>query len=73
MPSSEYYRRQSETLRALALSTNDPSLSSLCRSLAIEYRQMAEQTGAREALEPSNADISPGLDPEFGVVGKFQT
>jgi hypothetical protein len=51
MPSSEYYCRQSETLRALAASTNDPSLSALCRSLAVEYRQLAEQTALRESLD----------------------
>ena len=53
MPSSEYYRRQAETLRALASSTNDAPLSSLCRSLAVEYKALAERTAARETVEPS--------------------
>jgi hypothetical protein len=52
MPSSEYYRRQADTLLALVSSTNDPALSALCRGLAVEYRQLAEQTADREAPEP---------------------
>jgi len=51
MPSSEYYRRQAQTLRALASSTNDPSLLTLCRSLAVEYRLLAERTALRESLD----------------------
>jgi hypothetical protein len=50
MPSSEYYRRQSETLLALAVNTNDPEVSTVCRNLAIEYKLMAEKVAADSAL-----------------------
>jgi hypothetical protein len=66
MPSSEYYRRQSETLRALASSTNEPSLLTLCRSLAVEYRLLAEQTAIREALDPA-APASPSAPTRDSV------
>jgi hypothetical protein len=49
MPSSEYHRRQADTLVALALNTSDPELSTLCLDLAIEYKLLAEQAVAAPA------------------------
>jgi hypothetical protein len=43
MPSSAYYRRQAETLLALATSTSNPELSTVCRNLAIEYKLLADK------------------------------
>jgi hypothetical protein len=43
MPSTEYYRRQAETLLALASGTNDPALSALCQCLAMEYGELAQK------------------------------
>jgi len=65
MPSLEYYRRQAETLLGLASSTNDPSLSALCRGLAVEYKLLAEQAAARQAPEPDApaAPLAPTPDP----------
>jgi hypothetical protein len=43
MPSSEYYRRQADTLLALAQNTSDVGLSALCRDLAVQYKVLAEK------------------------------
>jgi hypothetical protein len=45
MPSSEYYRRQADTLLALALTATDPELSARYRSLALEYKMLAANAG----------------------------
>jgi hypothetical protein len=52
MPSSAYYHRQAEILLALATTTSNPELSTVCRRLAIEYKLLAEKA-------PS--DPGPGL------------
>jgi hypothetical protein len=54
MPSSDYYRRQADTLLALAVSTSDPELSARCRNLAITYKLLAEKgaVGGRAAADP---------------------
>jgi hypothetical protein len=58
MPSSEYYRRQADTLLALAVNTSDLELSTRCRNLAIEYKLLAE----RMAADPAPADpATPSL------------
>jgi hypothetical protein len=49
MPSSEYHRRQADTLLALALTTSNSELSAWCRNLAIEYKILAK-TGAADPL-----------------------
>jgi hypothetical protein len=41
MPSSEYYRRQADTLLMMALSVADPELSARYRTLAVEYKMLA--------------------------------
>jgi hypothetical protein len=46
MPSSEYHRRQADTVLALSLNTPDPGLSTLCRTLAVEYKLLAEKGAA---------------------------
>ena len=45
MASSEYYRRQADTLLTLALTTTDPELSARYRSLAVEYKMLAAKAG----------------------------
>jgi hypothetical protein len=50
MPSSEYYRRQADTLLTLALTATDPELSARYRNLAVEYKMLA--ANAREAVPP---------------------
>ena len=50
MPSSEYYRRQADTLLTLALTATDPELSDRYRNLAVEYKMLA--ANAREAVPP---------------------
>jgi hypothetical protein len=45
MPSSEYYRRQAETLLTLALTATDPELAARYRSLAAEYKMLAANAG----------------------------
>jgi len=60
MPSSEYYRRQADTLLALALNTSDPGLSDFCRNLAIEYKLLAERAVADPAPDPCCAPRPAG-------------
>ena len=45
MPSSEYYRRQADTLLTLALIATDPELSGRYRNLAVEYKMLAANGG----------------------------
>jgi hypothetical protein len=46
MPSSEYYRRQADTLLTLALaSATDPELSARYRNLAVKYKMLAANGG----------------------------
>jgi hypothetical protein len=65
MPSSGYYCRQADTLFALALCCSDPVLSAQCRTLAIEYRQLAERAVAHRALELSVIAADPPGDAEL--------
>jgi hypothetical protein len=45
MPSSEYYRRQADTLLTLALIAADPAVSARYRNLALEYKMLAASAG----------------------------
>jgi hypothetical protein len=51
MPSSEYYRRQADTLLTLALTTTDPELSNWYRCLAMEYKMLAAKA-ADDCVSP---------------------
>jgi hypothetical protein len=57
MPSSEYYRRQADTLLMLALTAADPVLSARYRNMAVKYKRLAISTGDPD-LAPSEADSS---------------
>jgi hypothetical protein len=52
MPSSEYYRRQADTLLALALNTSEPDLSNWCRNLALQYKLLAEKRTTDPVPDP---------------------
>jgi hypothetical protein len=52
MPSSEYYRRQADTLLTLALTATDSELSARYRKLAVEYQML----GANPAKMPFHPD-----------------
>jgi len=54
MASSEYYRRQADTLLTLALTAIDPELSARYRNLAIRYKKLAENAG-KNAAPPGSA------------------
>lgn len=56
MPSSEYYRRQADTLLTLALTATDPALSARYRTLAAEYEILAANAGEDTALPRSETD-----------------
>jgi hypothetical protein len=51
MPSSEYYRRQADTLLTLAVTATDPELSARYRNLAAEYKMLAGRAD-EDALPP---------------------
>jgi hypothetical protein len=59
MPSSEYYRRQANTLLALAVNTSDADLSTRYQNLAIEYKLLAE----KRAADPLPADPATTIQP----------
>jgi hypothetical protein len=68
MPSSEYYRRQVDTLLILAVTTSDPELSTWCQTLAIEYKLLAEtEDAARVAADPVTSARPTGEAEEGGV------
>jgi hypothetical protein len=54
MPSSEYYRRQADTLLTLALTATDPELSARYRNLAIRYKRLAANAG-KNTVPPGSA------------------
>jgi hypothetical protein len=54
MPSSEYYRRQADTLLTLALTATDPELSARYRNLAIRYKRLAKNAG-KNTVPPGSA------------------
>jgi hypothetical protein len=56
MPSSEYYRRQADTLLTLALTATDPELSARYRNLAIRYKRLAKNAGKNTAPPRSATD-----------------
>jgi hypothetical protein len=57
MPSSEFYRRQADTLLMLALIAADPELSARYRNMAVKYKRLAASTGDPD-LARSKADSS---------------
>jgi hypothetical protein len=57
MPSSEFYRRQADTLLMLALIAADPELSARYRNMAVKYKRLATSTGDPD-LARSKADSS---------------
>ena len=67
MPSSEYYRRQADTLLTLALTATRPELSARYRNLAIRYKRLAENAGkntvppgfATDALSTAAGESNP--------------
>jgi hypothetical protein len=61
MLSSEYYRRQADTLLTLALMATDPELSAQYRNMAIKYKRLATNTGQTH-LAPAVADSSAAED-----------
>ncbi len=63
MPSSEYYRRQAETLLTLALTATDPELAARYRSLAAEYKMLAVNAG-EDTVPPRSVtdDLSGAAD-----------
>jgi hypothetical protein len=64
MPSSGYYRRQADTLFALALCCSDQALSAQCRTLAVEFRQLADRAVAHRSLDLSGITAEPPGDAE---------
>jgi hypothetical protein len=50
MPSPEYYRRQADTLLAIAVNTSDPELSTRCRNLAIAYKLLEGKAAADDRV-----------------------
>jgi hypothetical protein len=64
MHSSEYYRRQADTLLVLALTTSDPVLSSDYRNLAIEYKLLAEKAAPDPETDPRGTPPSPAGEVE---------
>ncbi len=63
MPSSEYYRRQADTLLTLALTATDPELSDRYRNLAVEYKLRAANAG-EDAVPPRSVtdNLSSAVD-----------
>ena len=61
MPSSEYYRRQADTLLMLALNATDPELSARYRSLAVEYKMLAANAG-EDTVPPVTNNLSSAAD-----------
>jgi hypothetical protein len=61
-----YYRRQADTLRALAESTSDIGLSTCCRNLAVRYRLLAEQAATAPVPDAGGAPPRPAgeADPD---------
>ena len=57
MPSSEYYRRQADTLLAMALSIHEPRLSTLCRTLALQYKFLSQEKKADAVEAPDRRDV----------------
>jgi hypothetical protein len=58
MPSSDYYRRQMDTLLTLAVTATDPELSDRYRSLAVEYKLLAAQ-GVDDTVQPRAVADNP--------------
>jgi hypothetical protein len=56
MPSSEYYRRQADTLLTLALIAADPVVSARYRNLAVEYKFLAGTAGEDPVPRRSETD-----------------
>jgi hypothetical protein len=69
MPSSEYHRRQADTLLALALNTSNPELSTLYRSLAVEYKLLAEKGAADPPSVCPATPHRPAGEAEAGALG----
>jgi hypothetical protein len=63
MPSSEYYRRQADTLLTLALTATDPELSDRYRNLAVECKMRAANA-LEDAVppRPATGNLSSAAD-----------
>ena len=64
MARPEYYRRQADTLLALALSTSDPELSARCRTLAVEYKLLSEKAKPDPAVDRRGSTRAPTGEAE---------